>query len=107
MVTSRCGEGPLSSPCRQGQRPGNETCEIVLAGEVTAVAVRRRYPSSLGETCFPSHFPFHELPDVLLSPHCSSWTRHMLEARVRDAAENVRRLAEGQPCVNVAGKGAA
>lgn len=97
----------MSRPRRQAQRPGNETCEIVLAGGVTAVVVRRRYPSSLGETCFPSHFPLHELPDVLMSPHCLSWIRHMLVARVRDAAENVRRPAEVQPPINVDGKGAA
>ena len=107
MVTSLCVEGPLRRQRRQVQRPGNETCEIVLVRGVTAVVVRRRYPSSFGETCFPSHFPFHELPDVLLSSHCSSWTRHMLAARVGDAAENVRRLAEGQPPINIAGKGAA
>ena len=31
----------------------------------------------------------------------------MLEARVRDVAENVRRLAEGQPLINVVRQGAA
>ena len=70
-----------------------------------AIDVWWQYPSSRDETCFPSRFPFHELPNVLLSPHCSSWTRHMLEARVRDVAENVRRLTTGEPLINLVRQG--
>ncbi len=70
-----------------------------------AIDVWWRFPSSRDETCFPSRLPFHELPNVLLSPHCSSWTRHMLEARVRDVAENVRRLVQGRPLINVVRQG--
>ena len=107
MVTSLCGEGPLRRPRRQGQRPGNETGEIVSVGGMASAVLQRRYPSSRGETCHPSRFPFHELPNVLLSPHCSSRPRHVLEARLRDVVENVRRLAEVQPLINVVGQGAA
>lgn len=70
-----------------------------------AIDVWYQYPTSPDKPCFPSRFPIHELPNVLLSPHCSSWTRHMLQARVRDVAENIRRLSKGEPLLRLVPRG--
>ena len=100
--------GPLSSTWARGGVVDEEALYRALRGSRiagAAIDVWWRFPSGRDETCFPSRLPFHELPNVLLSPHCSSWTRHMLEARVRDVAENVRRLDQGRPLINVVRQG--
>jgi len=68
-----------------------------LAG--AALDVWYRYPTSAAPT-LPAHQPFHELPNVLMTPHVSGWTEGMLEARARLIAENIRRAARGEPPVN-------
>jgi phosphoglycerate dehydrogenase-like enzyme len=45
--------------------------------------------------CFPSRFPFHELDNVVLTPHSSGWTEEAREAQVAFVVENVRRVARG------------
>jgi phosphoglycerate dehydrogenase-like enzyme len=59
-----------------------------------ALDVWYRYPSSSSPT-FPSRHPFHELPNVLMTPHVSGWTDGMLAARAKLIAENIRRISEG------------
>ncbi|HEX4250112.1 MAG TPA: 2-hydroxyacid dehydrogenase [Pseudonocardia sp.] len=49
----------------------------------------------------PSALPFRDLPNVLMTPHSSGLTRQTYAGRVGDIAANVRRLAAGQPLVNV------
>jgi phosphoglycerate dehydrogenase-like enzyme len=66
-----------------------------------AVDVWYRYPSAPGERCLPSEYPFHELDNVLLTPHVSAWTRRTVEGRMRDIADNINRLARGEPLRNV------
>jgi phosphoglycerate dehydrogenase-like enzyme len=61
-----------------------------------ALDVWYRYPSSPGPA-LPARRPFHELPNVLLTPHVSGWTDGMLEARARVIAENIRRTAQDEP----------
>jgi phosphoglycerate dehydrogenase-like enzyme len=68
-----------------------------LAG--AALDVWYRYPTQAGPT-LPAHQPFHELPNVLMTPHVSGWTDGMLEARARLIAENIHRAARGEPPVN-------
>ncbi len=65
-----------------------------------ALDVWYRYPKEPGATC-PSALPFHELPNVLMTPHVSGWTEGMLEARARLIAENVGRVGRGEPPVNL------
>ena len=69
-----------------------------LAG--AALDVWYRYPSTPGATP-PARSPFHALPNVLMTPHVSGWTDGMLEARARLIAENVRRVAAGEPLLNL------
>jgi phosphoglycerate dehydrogenase-like enzyme len=65
-----------------------------------ALDVWYRYPSSSDPT-FPSRHPFHELPNVLMTPHVSGWTDGMLAARATLIAENIGRIAEGEPPANL------
>jgi phosphoglycerate dehydrogenase-like enzyme len=64
-----------------------------------ALDVWYRYPTDASPT-FPAPQPFHELPNVLMTPHVSGWTEGMLEARARLIAENIGRAARGEAPVN-------
>jgi phosphoglycerate dehydrogenase-like enzyme len=63
-----------------------------------------RYPSGTGPT-LPSRLPFHELGNVMMTPHVSGWTDGMLEARAEVVAENIRRAARGEPPLNLVATG--
>ena len=65
-----------------------------------ALDVWYRYPSGPGPTP-PTRRPFHELPNILMTPHVSGWTEGMLEARAKLIAENIRRTARGEAPVNL------
>jgi len=69
-----------------------------LAG--AALDVWYRYPKT-AEPTPPARRPFHELPNVLMTPHVSGWTEGMLEARARLIADNVERVARGEPPLNL------
>ncbi len=58
-----------------------------------------RYPTDAAPT-LPARQPFHELDNVLMTPHVSGWTEGMLEARATLIAENIARVARGEPPVN-------
>jgi len=60
-----------------------------------ALDVWYRYPNAAGPT-MPSALPFHELANVIMTPHASGWTEGMLEARARVIAENIERTARGE-----------
>jgi phosphoglycerate dehydrogenase-like enzyme len=47
-----------------------------------ALDVWYRYPREPGPTA-PATRPFHELPNVLMTPHVSGWTDGMLDARAK------------------------
>jgi len=49
----------------------------------------------------PSSYPFHELDNVLMTPHASAWTDGLLPRRNRAIATNLNRLARGEPLLNV------
>src|SRR5439155_23288140 len=64
-----------------------------------ALDVWYQYPKS-AEPTFPAMRPFHELANVLMTPHLSGWTEGMLEARATLIAENIQRTARGEPPLN-------
>ena len=70
----------------------------VIAGAV--LDVWYSYPTGPGPAR-PSRHPFHELPNVLMTPHVSGWTDGMLAARAEVIVENVRRTARGEPPLNL------
>jgi phosphoglycerate dehydrogenase-like enzyme len=45
--------------------------------------------------------PFHTLPNLVMTPHMSGWTTGTIQRRQRTIADNIKRRAAGQPCVNV------
>jgi len=59
------------------------------------------YPSPNHPTTLPSKFPFHELPNVVMTPHMSGWTAGTINRRKQTIADNISRRAAGRPCVNV------
>jgi phosphoglycerate dehydrogenase-like enzyme len=64
-----------------------------------ALDVWYRYPSG-GALTYPGHRPFHTLSNVLMTPHVSGWTEGMMESRAAVIAENIHRVARGEPPVN-------
>jgi len=72
--------------------------ERSIAG--AALDVWYRYPRAAGPS-LPATRPFHELPNVLMTPHVSGWTEGMLEARAKLIAENIRRIAVGEIPLNL------
>ena len=70
----------------------------MIAG--AALDVWYRYPAGDGPT-HPGHRPFHELPNVLMTPHVSGWTEGMMDARAGVIAENIGRIARGEAPVNL------
>jgi phosphoglycerate dehydrogenase-like enzyme len=76
--------------------------EALAGGTIAGAAldVWYRYPAGPGPT-LPSRRPFHELPNVLMTPHVSGWTEGMLEARAAVIAGNIARIARGEPPVNL------
>ena len=64
-----------------------------------------QYPTSDTSSVRPSAFPFHELDNVIMTPHNSGWTEETIERRWRFVASNLDRLARGEPLQNVVFKG--
>jgi phosphoglycerate dehydrogenase-like enzyme len=60
-----------------------------------------RYPGPGQTEVLPSTLPFHELPNVVMTPHMSGWTHGTIRRRQRTIADNVMRRARGEVCVNV------
>jgi len=68
-----------------------------LAG--AALDVWYRYPTEPKMT-LPATQPFHELSNVIMTPHVSGWTEGMLDARARLIATNIERTIRGEPPIN-------
>ncbi len=65
-----------------------------------AIDVWYQYPTE--DIAFaPSRFPFHELDNIVMTPHVSGWMRGTQENRFQLIAENINRLAGGHPLQNV------
>jgi phosphoglycerate dehydrogenase-like enzyme len=64
-----------------------------LAG--AALDVWYRYPTTPGNMP-PATQPFHELGNVIMTPHVSGWTDGMLKARAALIAGNIERTARGE-----------
>jgi phosphoglycerate dehydrogenase-like enzyme len=59
------------------------------------------YPTEANRTPHPGRRPFHELPNVIMSPHASGCTDKLLDRRWLVMTENLQRLAAGQALRNV------
>jgi phosphoglycerate dehydrogenase-like enzyme len=59
------------------------------------------YPPQ-GETyAVPANLPFHQLDNIIMTPHASGWTENLRARRCAGIAENLNRLARGEPLINV------
>ena len=67
-----------------------------------AIDVWWQYPDAAEPERRPSRFPFHELPNVIMTPHCSGWTQGMVRRRWDEIADNIRRFVAGEALINVA-----
>jgi phosphoglycerate dehydrogenase-like enzyme len=59
------------------------------------------YPSAVTPTVQPSRLPFHELPNVVMTPHMSALTHGTIRRRQRVMAENIGRRLRGDACLHV------
>ena len=66
-----------------------------------ALDVWWNYPGAAGDRVMPSNQPFHELENVLLSPHVSGRSRRTTRRRWEFIAAQLERLADGDPLENV------
>jgi phosphoglycerate dehydrogenase-like enzyme len=64
-----------------------------------ALDVWYRYPASAGNTP-AANAPFHELNNVMMTPHISGWTEGMIEARADVIAENIARTGRRETPLN-------
>ena len=60
-----------------------------------------QYPTPENPAPAPARLPFHDLPNVLMTPHLSAWTEGTVSRRARLLAENVNRVRRGEPGLNV------
>ncbi len=60
-----------------------------------------RYPEPGDPDVRPSAHAFHELDNVIMTPHASAWTDGLIERRWTAIAENIARLARGETLVIV------
>jgi phosphoglycerate dehydrogenase-like enzyme len=66
-----------------------------------ALDVWWQYPTQAEPDRRPSRRPFHELPNVLMTPHCASSSDAMAERRWSVVAGNLDRFARGEPLENL------
>lgn len=58
------------------------------------------YPGAGDAHPMPGHRPFHTLPNLVMTPHMSAWTEGTVARRRATIADNVNRLARGEPLIN-------
>lgn len=66
-----------------------------------ALDVWWQYPDAAEPDRRPSRHPFHELPNVIMTPHCSGWTDGMVARRWAEVAGNINRFVRGEALQNV------
>jgi phosphoglycerate dehydrogenase-like enzyme len=66
-----------------------------------AIDVWWQYPTAAEAERRPSRHPFHELPNIIMTPHCSGWTAGMVRRRWDEVAGNINRFVRGETLINV------
>lgn len=59
------------------------------------------YPQDKSDTPYPGNLPFHQLNNIIITPHMSGWTWGTIRRRQQVMAENIRRLAHGEVLLNI------
>jgi phosphoglycerate dehydrogenase-like enzyme len=66
-----------------------------------ALDVWWQYPNAADPNRRGSRHPFHELANVIVTPHNSGWTTGMVRRRWDEVAENLGRFVRGEPLINI------
>lgn len=66
-----------------------------------ALDVWWQYPTPAEPNRRGSRHPFHELPNVIVTPHNSGWTTGMVRRRWDEIADNIGRFVRGDSLINV------
>jgi phosphoglycerate dehydrogenase-like enzyme len=66
-----------------------------------AIDVWWQYPTPDEPNRRGSRHPFHELPNVIVTPHNSGWTAGMVRRRWNEIADNVARFVRGDSLINL------
>ena len=66
-----------------------------------ALDVWWQYPDAAEPERRPSRYPFHDMSNVIMTPHCSGWTEGMVARRWAEVAGNINRFVRGEPLHNV------
>ena len=77
-----------------------EACRDRLIGGAV-IDTWYHYPEAETPICHPTKHPLNQLDNVILTPHVSGWTEGLLPRRLRVIAENLDRVARGEPLLNV------
>jgi phosphoglycerate dehydrogenase-like enzyme len=60
-----------------------------------------QYPTPDQPEALPAALSFHTLQNVVMTPHMSGWTDGTVRRRQETVADNIRRLAKGEPLQNI------
>jgi phosphoglycerate dehydrogenase-like enzyme len=66
-----------------------------------AIDVWWQYPNAAEPQRRGSRLAFHELPNVIMTPHNSGWTAGMTRRRFDEIAGNLGRFTRGEPLINL------
>jgi phosphoglycerate dehydrogenase-like enzyme len=66
-----------------------------------AIDVWWQYPTAAEPNRRGSPHPFHELPNVIATPHNSGWTAGMVRRRWDEIADNLNRFCRGDSLINL------
>lgn len=96
-VLINVGRGPLVEQ--------NALYDALATGRLGAAAIDvwYHYPEATGRggVSAPADLPFHELPNLLMTPHSSGITTDTFCGRVDDIAANIGRLLRGERLLNI------
>jgi phosphoglycerate dehydrogenase-like enzyme len=81
--------------------------EALRDGRIAGAAfdVWWNYPETRGAKAPPSAYPFHELDNVVMTPHVAGRSEGTRRGRTAFVVEQLARLAEGRPLENVLAEG--
>ena len=77
--------------------------DALVSNQIAGAAIDTwyEYPSGATDQPRPAKLPFWDLPNIIMTPHHSGATFGTASRRGRTVAENIDRLARGEPLINV------
>jgi phosphoglycerate dehydrogenase-like enzyme len=100
-------DGYLANIARGGVVQERPLYEALRDGRIAGAAldVWWNYPESRDAKAAPSAYPFHELDNVVMTPHVSGRSEGTRRGRTAFVVEQLVRLAKGRPLQNVLAEG--